>query len=29
METPKHYESKITPVEYIVANNLDFFTGNV
>ena len=29
METPKHYESKITPVEYIHANNLDFFRGNV
>lgn len=29
METPKHYESKITPVEYIVANNLDFLAGNV
>lgn len=29
METPKHYQSKITPVEYIHANNLDFFRGNV
>lgn len=29
METPKHYEAKITPVEYIHANNLDFFRGNV
>lgn len=29
METPKHYESKITPVEYIHANDLDFFRGNV
>ena len=29
METPKHYQMKITPVEYIAANNLDFFEGNV
>lgn len=29
METPKHYQSKITPVEYIHANDLDFFRGNV
>jgi hypothetical protein len=29
METPKHYESKITPVEYIVANGLDFLRGNI
>lgn len=29
METPKHYESAITPVEYIVANGLDFLRGNV
>ena len=29
METPKHYEAKITPVEYIHANGLDFFRGNV
>jgi hypothetical protein len=29
METPKHYEAKITPVEYIHANDLDFFRGNV
>ena len=29
METPKHYEAKITPVEYIYANDLDFFRGNV
>jgi hypothetical protein len=29
METPKHYESAITPVEYIVANGLDFLRGNI
>ena len=29
METPKHYEAKITPVEYILANDLDFCRGNV
>ena len=29
METPKHYEGAITPVEYIAANRLDFFEGNV
>lgn len=29
METPKHYESAITPVEYIVANDLDFLRGNI
>lgn len=29
METPKHYEGAITPVEYIVANELDFLRGNV
>lgn len=29
METPKHYESAITPVEYIVANSLDFLRGNI
>ena len=29
METPKHYEAKITPAEYIHANDLDFFRGNV
>lgn len=29
MKTPKHYESKITPVEYIVANGLDFLRGNI
>lgn len=28
METPKHYESAITPVEYIAANSLNFFEGN-
>lgn len=28
-ETPEHYESDIQPVDYIVANNLDFFAGNV
>ena len=29
METPKHYQMKISPAEYIVANGLDFFEGNV
>jgi hypothetical protein len=29
MKTPVHYEGAITPVEYIVANNLNFFEGNV
>lgn len=29
METPKHYQMKISPAEYISANNLDFFEGNV
>ena len=29
METPKHYEGAITPVEYIVANELDFLRGNI
>ena len=29
METPKHYEGAMTPVEYIVANGLDFLRGNV
>ena len=29
METPKHYESAITPVEYIVAKGLDFLRGNI
>lgn len=29
METPKHYEGTITPVDYIAANRLDFFEGNV
>ena len=29
METPKHYEGSITPVDYIAANRLDFFEGNV
>ena len=29
METPKHYQMKITPAEYIAANKLDFFEGNV
>jgi len=29
METPKHYEGIIQPVEYIAANDLDFFEGNV
>lgn len=28
-DTPQHYESDIQPVDYIVANNLDFFAGNV
>lgn len=29
MGTPKHYQMKISPAEYIAANNLDFFEGNV
>lgn len=29
MKTPVHYEGAITPVEYIVANDLNFFEGNV
>lgn len=29
MKTPVHYEGAITPVEYIAANNLNFFEGNV
>lgn len=29
METPKHYQMKISPAEYIAANNLNFFEGNV
>lgn len=28
-ETPEHYKSAIQPVDYIVANDLDFFAGNV
>lgn len=28
MQTPNHYESTIQPVDYIRANNLDFFEGN-
>lgn len=28
-EPPEHYKSAIQPVDYIVANNLDFFAGNV
>jgi len=28
-ETPNHYDCTIPPIEYIVANNLDFFEGNV
>ncbi|MGN0929853.1 MAG: DUF3310 domain-containing protein [Alphaproteobacteria bacterium] len=28
-DTPSHYESTIQPVDYIVANGLDFFDGNV
>lgn len=28
-ETPEHYKSDIQPVDYIVANGLDFFEGNV
>lgn len=29
IETPEHYKSTIQPVDYIVANGLDFFEGNV
>lgn len=29
IETPKHYDSKITPEEYIMANKLDFNEGNI
>lgn len=29
IKTPTHYESAIQPVDYIVANDLDFFAGNV
>ena len=29
MSTPKHYQMKISPAEYIAANDLDFFEGNV
>ena len=29
METPKHYQMKISHAEYIAANDLDFFEGNV
>jgi len=27
--TPKHYDMKITPVEFILANNIPFCEGNV
>ena len=26
---PSHYKMKIQPVEYIMANNLDFCSGNI
>ena len=29
MDTPKHYDKKIEPREYITANNLDFNEGNI
>lgn len=29
IETPEHYKSAIQPVDYIAANGLDFFEGNV
>lgn len=29
IKTPKHYQMKISPAEYIAANDLDFFEGNV
>lgn len=29
IKTPTHYESAIQPVDYIAANDLDFFEGNV
>lgn len=28
-DTPPHYRMKISPVEYIVANNLGFVEGNI
>lgn len=28
-KTPKHYQLTIEPVEYIMANNLNFCEGNV
>lgn len=28
-DAPEHYKSTIQPVDYIAANNLDFFAGNV
>jgi hypothetical protein len=27
--TPKHYKMAIQPVEYILANDLDFCSGNI
>ena len=29
METPKHYQSKIEPIDFILANNLNFLEGNI
>ncbi|MGN1155866.1 MAG: DUF3310 domain-containing protein [Agathobacter sp.] len=29
VDTPLHYQSAIQPVDYIAANDLDFFDGNV
>lgn len=29
MEIPKHYQSKIEPIDFILANNLNFLEGNI
>lgn len=29
METPKHYKSKIEPIDFILANDLNFVEGNI
>ena len=29
METPKHYQSKIEPIDFILANDLNFIEGNI
>ena len=28
-DTPKHYKSKIQPVDFIVANDIPFIEGNI